>query len=197
MVGGLRARWTALWVVSTTAVVLGAGYLVSEPVYAALPFPASPWIGTVIAAVYVGMTWTLDVERLWWLKAVTDLDDSRRTAAELATTRGRLRLVDDLHDILGHALEVVAFKSELAARLLTNDACRARTEMEQVQQVARESLREVRALVRDARPTDLVIELAGARAVLSSAGIPLVVRGDPPPSTQEDATCSAGCCGRR
>ncbi len=123
--------------------------------------------------------WILDVERLWCLKAVIDLDGSRRTAAELATARERLRLADDLHDILGHALEVVAFKSELAAWLQPVDGGRARAEMIEVQRVARESLSEVRSLVRDTRVTDLVTELAGARAVLTSVGIALVVRGDP------------------
>jgi two-component system sensor histidine kinase DesK len=132
-----------------------------------------------MAVIYVGGMWVLDVERLWWLKAVIDLDGSRRTAAELATARERLRLADDLHDILGHALEVVAFKSELAARLQSVDAERARAEMDEVQRVARESLSEVRALVRDTRSTDLVTELAGARAVLESAGVVLTVHGDP------------------
>jgi two-component system, NarL family, sensor histidine kinase DesK len=178
IVGGLRARWTAVWIAAAVAVVAGLGYLVSLPVYADVPF-LSPWFGVGIAVVYVGMMWALDVERLWWLKAVTDLDDSRRAAAELATARERLRLADDLHDILGHALEVVAFKSELAARLQTVDAERARAEMEEVQRVARASLSEVRALVRDNRSIDLVTELAGARAVLGSAGIALQVQGDP------------------
>lgn len=45
--------------------------------------------------------------------------------------------------------------------------------------MARESLTEVRALVRDTRPTDLVTELVGARAVLGSAGVVLRVDGDP------------------
>ncbi len=177
IVGGLRARWTAAWVAGATALTTGLGYVVSLPVFAA--FGVAPWFGVGAAAVYVAMMWTLDVERLWWLKAVTDLDDSRRAAAELATARERLRLADDLHDILGHALEVVAFKSELAARLQAVDGERARAEMEAVQCVARESLREVRALVRDNRGIDLVTELAGARAVLGSAGIALRVEGDP------------------
>jgi two-component system sensor histidine kinase DesK len=177
VVGGLRSRWIAVWVLAASAVVLVAGYAVSAPFFAGTGL--SPWFTVGTAAFYVASMWTLDVERLWWLKAVTDLDDSRRAAAELATARERLRLADDLHDILGHALEVVAFKSELATRLLGVDADRARLEMEQVQQVARESLREVRALVRDTRSTDLVAELAGARAVLDSAGVTLVVHGDP------------------
>jgi two-component system, NarL family, sensor histidine kinase DesK len=179
IVGGLPARRTAVLVAAATGATAGLGYLVSLPVFAALPFEATPWFGVGVAAFYVATMWTVDVERLWWLKAVTDLDDSRRAAAELATARERLRLADDLHDILGHALEVVAFKSELAARLLTVDAERARAEMEEVQSVARESLSEVRALVRDTRGIDLVTELAGARAVLGSAGIALRVHGDP------------------
>lgn len=177
VVAGLRARWIAIWVVAAGLIVLTVGYVISAP--AMRDFPLSPWFPTGFAAFYVVSMWTIDVERLWWLRAVTDLDDSRRTAAELAATRERLRLADDLHDILGHALEVVAFKSELASRLQDVDPERAKAEMEQVQQVARASLNEVRTLVRDRRPTDLVQELAGAKAVLGSAGVELQVVGDP------------------
>jgi two-component system sensor histidine kinase DesK len=176
-VAGLRARWIVLWIGMAAAVVLGAGYVIVEPLMAGLP--VSPWYPAGMAALFIASMWTLDVERLWWLKAVTDLDDSRRTAAELATARERLRLADDLHDILGHALEVVAFKSELAARLQPVDPDRAAAEMEEVQRVARSSLAEVRALVRDTRPIDLATELAGARAVLETAGVEIVVRGGP------------------
>lgn len=178
IVGGRRARTVAIWVLSATVVVGALGTVVTAPIYPA-GTEAFRWWTVAVAVMYVSCMWVLDVERLWWLKAVIDLDGSRRTAAELATARERLRLADDLHDILGHALEVVAFKSELAARLQGVDSTRARTEMEEVQRVARESLSEVRALVRDTRSTDLVTELAGARAVLDSAGIVLVVRGDP------------------
>jgi two-component system sensor histidine kinase DesK len=177
VVGGLRARWIAVWVLSATAVVFAVGWAVGTT----QGYPVD-WLAAffaAIAAFYVATMWSVDVERLWWLKAVTDMDDARRAAGELATARERLRLADDLHDILGHALEVVAFKSELAARLLPVDADRARGELEDVQQVARRSLDEVRALVRETRRTDLVDELAGARAVLDSAGVALVVRGDP------------------
>jgi two-component system, NarL family, sensor histidine kinase DesK len=177
VVAGLQGRWIVLWIGVATAVVLWAGYVISEPLLVGVPL--SPWFPAGTAAFFIASMWTLDVERLWWLKAVSDLDDSRRTAAELATARERLRLADDLHDILGHALEVVAFKSELAARLQSGDPVRARAEMEEVQAVARRSLTEVRALVRNTRPTDLGTELAGARAVLETAGVDLVLRGDP------------------
>jgi two-component system sensor histidine kinase DesK len=177
VVAGRRARVIAVWVLASAAVVLGLSYALGALLHTDIP--VSPWYAAAIAGFYVASMWCLDVERLWWFKAVTDLDDSRRTAAELATARERLRLADDLHDILGHALEVVAFKSELAARLLEADPERARTEMDEVQRVARESLTEVRALVRSTRGTDLAVELAGARAVLGSAGVALEVHGDP------------------
>lgn len=189
VVGGKTARRTTVWVLGAVAAVAVLGWIA---VTLAPPELADPATGQTIAAppvalafsvgaaaFYVGSFWYLDVERLWWLKAVTDMDDSRRHAAELATARERLRLADDLHDILGHALEVVAFKSELASRLQTADPARAAAEMEEVQRVARQSLREVRSLVHETRSTDLVTELAGARAVLDSAGVTLVVRGDP------------------
>ncbi|MHA6797136.1 histidine kinase [Pseudonocardia bannensis] len=130
IVSGLRARWIVAWVAAGTAAVLGLGLLVGASVDHGVPLPL--WLGPAVATFYVASMWVLDVERLWWLKAVTDLDDSRRAAAELATARERLRLADDLHDILGHALEVVAFKSELATRLLSVDGERARAEMEEV-----------------------------------------------------------------
>jgi two-component system, NarL family, sensor histidine kinase DesK len=177
VVVGLRFRWILLWIGLATAVVLCGGYIIVAPLVA--DQPVSPWFPAGMAAFFIATMWTLDVERMWWLKAVTDLDDSRRTAAELATARERLRLADDLHDILGHALEVVAFKSELAARLQAVDPARAGAEMEEVQRVARSSLTEVRALVRSTRPTDLAAELAGARVVLETAGVDIVVRGDP------------------
>lgn len=117
-------------------------------------------------------------QRLGRIKAVADVDDSRRANAELAVAREQLRLADDLHDMLGHALEAVAFKSELATRLLEADPGRARTEMEEVQRVARESMYKVGVLMRGASSSDLAMELAGARIVLESAGVVLVVHGD-------------------
>jgi two-component system sensor histidine kinase DesK len=105
------------------------------------------------------------------------LEEARRAADELATTRERLRLAEDLHDILGHALEVVSLKSELAARL--DDPVKSKSEMVEVQRLARNALRDVRALAHGNRPTDLAIELAGARKLLDSAGIGCRVEADP------------------
>jgi two-component system sensor histidine kinase DesK len=113
-----------------------------------------------------------------WRIAV-ELDQARRDAAELGATRERLRLAEDLHDILGHALEVVSLKSELATRLRHVDPDRANAEMVEVQKLARGALADVRELVQGRSRTDLDTELAGARTLLASAGIECVVDAEP------------------
>ena len=159
------------------AVVVGFGLGV---VLAPAPTSDGPnWVAAAIVALYLGALWTASVNRRYWLGSLTTLDRSRRSAAELAVARERLRLADDLHDILGHALEVVAFKSELASKLLPLDAPRARAEIDEVATVARDAMRDVRALARDRRTITFTTELAGARAILGSAGIALSVTGDP------------------
>ena len=112
-----------------------------------------------------------------WRIAV-ELDQARRDAAELGATRERLRFAEDLHDILGHALEVVSLKAELAARLGAADPDRAHTEMAEVQRLARAALRDVRQLARGQRPLRLDAELTGARTLLGSAGIECEVDGE-------------------
>lgn len=108
-----------------------------------------------------------------------ELERARREAGELATTRERLRVAEDLHDVLGHALEVVAFKSELATRLSEQDGERARAEMAEVQQLARGALHDVRELVQAERATDLTAEFTSVRSLLSSAGIDCECAGEP------------------
>lgn len=171
-----RARHVIALVICVAVVVgVGLGLLLAPA-----PAGAGPnWVAASTVALYLAALWTASVNRRYWLRSLTTLDRSRRNAAELAVARERLRLADDLHDILGHALEVVAFKSELAGKLLPPEAQRARAEIDEVAQVARSAMSEVRALARDRRPTTLTAELAGARATLGSAGIALSVIGDP------------------
>jgi two-component system sensor histidine kinase DesK len=138
------------------------------------PLPAALVTGFVMLSIPIAEMVTL---RQWHI--ALELDQARREAAELGATRERLRFAEDLHDILGHALEVVSLKSELATRLTAVDPDRAHAEMVEVQRLARGALREMRALARGRRPTDLQTELTGARSLLASAGIDCVVDGEP------------------
>jgi two-component system sensor histidine kinase DesK len=99
------------------------------------------------------------------------LVQARTELARLAVSDERARIARDLHDTLGHSLSVIALKSELAGRLVDDDPSRARSEMDDVQRVARESLAAVRETIGGYRQASLATELAGARSALAAAGI--------------------------
>ncbi|MFD3761188.1 sensor histidine kinase [Streptomyces sp. NPDC058622] len=107
----------------------------------------------------------------WLVRAVRELDHSRELQAQLAVAEERLRFGRDLHDVMGRNLAVIALKSELAVQLARRERPEAVDQMIEVQQIARDSQREVRDVVRGYREADLAVELEGARGVLSAAGI--------------------------
>src|SRR5215211_5906648 len=108
---------------------------------------------------------------LWGWEVAARLERARRLSAELAVTDERLRFAADLHDIQGHHLQVIALKSELAARLAASDPVRAAAEMTHVQQLATDALKDTRAVVQGYRRTSLDEEIANATRVLAAAGI--------------------------
>jgi two-component system sensor histidine kinase DesK len=115
---------------------------------------------------------------LWLLNAVYALDDAKETRARLAVAEERLRFGRDLHDVMGRNLAVIALKSELAVQLSRRGRPEAVEQMIEVQRIAQESQREVRDVVRGYREAALEVELAGARGVLTAAGITAKVTGE-------------------
>jgi two-component system, NarL family, sensor histidine kinase DesK len=100
-----------------------------------------------------------------------ELAEAREELARNAVAEERLRFARDLHDLLGHSLSLIALKSELAGRLAEADPGRARTEMADVESVARRALAEVRDAVSGYRQVSCAQALAEARSALSGAGI--------------------------
>ncbi|MEU6829045.1 sensor histidine kinase [Nocardia beijingensis] len=96
---------------------------------------------------------------------------ARRQRAELEIIEERNRVARDVHDILGHSLTVITVKTELAQRLLDADPNRARTELADIERLAREALAGVRETVGGLREVSLRGELANARTALAAAGI--------------------------
>ncbi|AYF76322.1 sensor histidine kinase [Nocardia yunnanensis] len=96
---------------------------------------------------------------------------ARKQITELAVAEERLRVGRDVHDILGHSLTVITVKTELAQRLIDLDPQRAKTEMSEVEQLAREALAGVRTTVGGLREVSLAGELANARTALRAAEI--------------------------
>ena len=102
---------------------------------------------------------------------VEELFAARAEVARLAVTAERRRFARDLHDTLGHNLSAIALKSELAMRLIDVDPNRTRAELADVHDIARESLRDVRTVVKGYRRDSLKREIHGVRSVLISAGV--------------------------
>ena len=154
------------------AVVLMAVFAWSDP---ELPSIVMVGVLTVFGALFSLLAcrcgaWTLSV--LW------EAERRREVEARLAVAEERLRFGRDLHDVMGRNLAVIALKSELAVQLARRGRPEAVEQMIEVQRIARETQREVRDVVRGYREADLGAELAGARGVLTAAGIKCEVRGE-------------------
>lgn len=104
-------------------------------------------------------------------RADAQLRLSHEEVRRLAGVAERERIGRDLHDLLGHTLSLVALKADLAARLLARDPVAARQEMEDVSQVAREALGQVRRAVSGIRAAQLAAEMASAKLLLESSGV--------------------------
>ncbi|TKK91741.1 histidine kinase [Herbidospora galbida] len=165
-------RWALIAVAMAAAAVPGAVAGGDDPVRAVL-FP--PGLVAFSAWVTLGSLWAWDIaERL---------NAARRLDGELAVTRERLRFAADLHDIQGHHLQVIARKSELAARLTAADPARATAEMLEVQRLATDALSDTRAVVQGYRRTTLDAELANAGRVLAAADIGVRMHVEPAAGT--------------
>lgn len=132
--------------------------------------------GVLLGALVVFMTVTVRLS-VWLLRMVTELDEARGTAAALSVAEERLRFSRDLHDVVGSALSAIAVKSDLAATLSRRGDDRAAQQMDEVRDLAQESLAQARELVRGYRSIALASELAGARSLLESAGVVTDMRG--------------------
>ncbi|KZM71886.1 sensor histidine kinase [Nocardia terpenica] len=104
---------------------------------------------------------------------------ARAQRSELAVVEERNRVARDVHDILGHSLTIITVKTELAQRLMDIDPARARTEMADVERLAREALAGVRDTVGGLREMSLSRELANARTALHAAGVEAEIPADP------------------
>src|SRR5438552_1573685 len=105
------------------------------------------------------------------VEANQQLSQAREQIARLAVGEERLRFARDLHDLLGHSLSVIALKSELAGRLMKTTPGLAAHEVEDIENVARHALPEVREAVHGYRQPPWSAELAGAREALTAAGM--------------------------
>jgi len=89
----------------------------------------------------------------------------------LAQLAERERIARDLHDSVGHSLSLIAVKLHLAEKLISDRPDDARSEIQQLREVVRSSLREVRDLVHDYSHQGFQNVIENGRLGLQAAGI--------------------------
>lgn len=125
------------------------------------------WLVPPLLIATVILSWLLWRAR----KRQAELREVAVVNEQLILSRERDRFAQDLHDILGHSLTVLAVKSELASRLLDIDLDRARAEVLDLERLSREALSDVRRAVHGYKDLSLSGELLRARQALETAGI--------------------------
>jgi two-component system, NarL family, sensor histidine kinase DesK len=118
------------------------------------------------------------------------LEATRRELARTAVERERLRVAQDIHDLLGLSLSAIALKCDLGQRLTGRDDARAYGELQAVVRLAAQARAEIRAVTGGEHGMSLRTELAAARDVLTTAGVQAEADTDAfrePVPTQVDA----------
>lgn len=107
---------------------------------------------------------------LWWWDVVVELENARQAESELSATRERLRLANDLHDLQGHHLQVVALQLELTERLLEAKSDAGMEHLREARRTVATAQRETRDLATKMRPVNIEHELENAAELLRVAG---------------------------
>ncbi len=158
-----QLTWRQLLVTGAALLLAGIVIALAVPPYELGAAIATSWIILVLLAAWANV---------WMLRVVDELEEARVRAAASAVIEERLRISRDLHDVFGRTLATVAVKSELAAQLVRkgrpDDAL---AELAAVRSIATDVGTQVRSVVSGDQHPDLVRELAGAAALLESAGI--------------------------
>lgn len=160
-------RWSVGWPAAAAAVVAG-GVLMRAQSASVLHVLSQTSVAALAGLVVFGLS------RL--TAHVTDLHRSRVELARHAVEQDRLRVAQDLHDILGYSLSAITLKCALARRLLPTDGPKASRELGEIQQMARQAMADVRAVSSGVRRMTLAAEAHAVETLLNAVGVHTRVR---------------------
>jgi len=133
--------------------------------------PAADTAVYVVPALFSILLPLTAASSLWWWDIVRELDRARQAESQLAATRERLRLANDVHDLQGHHLQVIALQLELAQRLMARDPDAAAREIDRACAAVDAARQGTRDLAAAFRGVPLPDELENAADLLRSAGL--------------------------
>src|SRR5829696_2294908 len=158
---------------------------------------AGTWVGNMG---FLAAAWLLGhfvgVRRLYVLQLeerTAELQRAREELARRAVTEERLRLARELHDVVAHAMSVIAVQSGVGAHVASTqpkEAAKALAAIESTSRAALEELRRLLGVLRqegepqgDLAPVPGLADLEGLLAELANAGlaVKLRVNGTRPP----------------
>lgn len=96
---------------------------------------------------------------------------TRGELAQLAVMKERRRFARDLHDLLGYSLSAITLKAEFTRRVVGNNPARARDELAEVIDIARQAQADTRLVASGYRNISLTKEVSLVAALLATAGI--------------------------
>jgi signal transduction histidine kinase len=158
---------------------------------------ANTWVGNMA---FLAAAWLLGhfvgVRRLYVLQLeerTAELEQAREELARRAVTEERLRLARELHDVVAHAMSVIAVQSGVGAHVANTqpkEAAKALVAIEATSRAALEELRRLLGVLRqaddpqgDLAPVPGLADLEGLLAEVGKAGLAvrLRVNGTRPP----------------
>jgi signal transduction histidine kinase len=171
-------RWVAYLTTATTVLVLLAVHMLRNP--GALPLVgAAAWIAALAAVIAACEGWRARRERLVQAAAAQEQAALRRRSDE------RLRIAQELHDVLGHHVSLINVQAGVALYLMDDDPEQARSALTAIKQSSRDLLREMRATLGVLRGVDTdpphhpvpgIADLDALVADVRSAGLPVEMR---------------------
>jgi signal transduction histidine kinase len=133
--------------------VLGAGYaawvLLEEPTLRRALLLAAWGVGLLVVAelARVGAQYRDQAAQVWAERERTRQEQQRRQASE-----ERLRIAQELHDVLGHHLSLINVQAGVGLHLMESQPDQARAALGAIKQASAEALREVRAVLASLSP---------------------------------------------
>ncbi|MFD5405424.1 sensor histidine kinase [Streptomyces griseorubiginosus] len=178
-----RAEWGAMAGFLSGSVLLllppGLGWLAFGAIGVSMvAYPLATGLGPV-AALYFGGSTMLTGLVLYGLSRLVQLvakvHAARKQLAELAVSNERVRFARDLHDLLGYSLCAITVKGELIRRIMPAQPERAQEEVSSILAISRQSLADVRAVVRGYPHLSLRQEADSVGSLLEVAGVKATV----------------------
>ncbi len=135
---------------------------------------------SLVAATLTFIPFFLIMVMIWgtyrYIEMNNDLVKSQNQVKQLAKGQERLRIAQDLHDVLGQSLSAIVLRSELLGRVAPPSI---QEELHRIELLARQALVEVRQVVQGRHEPTMVSELLQASLILEQAGILPVLPNHP------------------